>query len=352
MGTLCESFNLDIERGMSLMLQEIISSIYSSPEDISGHRKFLEEYRSIQHLAINLNGLKSTYSVGANQKDIEKVKALSIVNDFSRVYAPVSNGGHLIFPTEESNSNCFPTAFTVSSPEFASSLLGFSPCFIVCPDEDFSYLLNELYPLIESGRILLSPEPAVMLQTEGLSEVVSINPDSDPNRWELLGHESKQTSIPTTDINDSFEDIFEVTYPYIAEINAVDFVKILEESNDTIKAFRKSIKVALSEYRTHSCKSVEIQNDIIEPEIEKLNRQYRKISNMRSIKTAFGTIGAVGLGIASAKYPESAIFSAIGSGMNLTYAGKSNIEFYEKRHELKDNPYYLLWNLKRLKNNM
>jgi len=95
----------------------------------------------------------------------------------------------------------------------------------------------------------------------------------------------------------------------------------------------------------------EIRRDILDPEIAKLNRVYKKISRTRFIKIAGATIGTLSIELAAFMSGNilSSITKILGAG-GLGILAKEYADYQSDLLSLKENPWYFAWCMKRKAN--
>ncbi|HPG57044.1 MAG TPA: hypothetical protein PKW98_04450 [Candidatus Wallbacteria bacterium] len=72
--------------------------------------------------------------------------------------------------------------------------------------------------------------------------------------------------------------------------------KILEDETDLLSGFRSNLKNVIKESQTNFKSLKELQQDVLNPEIDKINRRFKKIKGLHKLKIG-GVVGSFTLDI-------------------------------------------------------
>lgn len=140
--------------------------------------------------------------------------------------------------------------------------------------------------------------------------------------------------------------MFDIIVPYIDGISFNTLNKILNEEKDFITSFRLSIKKAISESKDQNNDINQIHNDIIRPEIDKLNFRFKSLMKITSVKMTGAILSTVTVSLLTLTNTGviQAVTSLFGAG-GLALITKEYAEHLKSKDQLSENPYYLLWKL-------
>jgi len=238
------------------------------------------------------------------------------------------------------------------------SISKFVPFYVGLKKEGIELFYDRLEPLLESGKILYRPYRTLWKlidEKKGVSEgnidVFPIDFLSTNDNWEISDFYSNQKVLHS--INFSKDSIYreqvEISIPYITNISIQDFNKILDDENDTLLNLRSALKQLIVNVKNKEGNHYEIKRDLIDPEIEKLKRQFTLISRIHKFKVAGATVLSTSALLISLfdVTPISGLYTLLGLGAGTSGFIRNEADYQEKLAKLKDNPYYLLWKLKK-----
>jgi hypothetical protein len=222
---------------------------------------------------------------------------------------------------------------------------------VVQPAEDqYVAFLKRCLPFIEQGRLLIRPARIVMLRTTSNQwQVLPVEPDAADDMWIVSGETQAMGEIPVRVETDGGIP-FDLALPYLRGVPFADLVKILEDSGDTVLNLRRGIQKALAEHPAADPKAtVEFRRDVIDPEVETLQRTFNKAIASHKYTIGGAVVGIIGLSLSAIITGDATATVASGllgaGGVGLV--GKEYSAFRPKLEDMKDNPFYLFWRAKR-----
>jgi hypothetical protein len=230
--------------------------------------------------------------------------------------------------------------------------------FAASSGDDVAQLLNDAAPLIETGRLLLRP-PRILMYSDGTRnekggrnlKVLDTAPNSMMDVWEVEETAARRETIIGQQASEGLgatvhAEAKALCVPYIDGVSLDDYVKILEDEDDIIVEFRQATKSLIEEVRSGSQDIEAFQRDVVEPRLAKIERQFRKItdaSNARTRTRTLQTAAATLVALAAGGPLAAAVPLVAGGGVIADEMSKRR----ERTAELKDDPLYLLWRLRR-----
>lgn len=232
------------------------------------------------------------------------------------------------------------------------------PGYISCSFEqlrDFAIALRR--PLSEN-RILMRPDRIVLTLTDQKApnggriwQVLGVEKDSPVKQWIISGKTAQTESIPIFENlpdNDLQKELQTIMVPYLTGVTLNDLEKIIQDNYDYISTFRSHIKDLIKNYK--SSKNLnEINNDLIRPEVEMINRKFKQISNMHKMRAIGVTAvtAVVSMAALTTLGINAVVYGLLGAGgVGLI---NSESKYQEDLSSLEDNPMFLLWKIKQLK---
>jgi flagellar hook-associated protein FlgK len=261
----------------------------------------------------------------------------SITNSHVTYFEPESKyyqDRKLTFPASE---------FNIFSPD----VFEMSPCYIYRSDEEVKKIAKLFGPLINSNRLLVRPLRGVYAHNKITNENILhyVNPNTDNKHW-LVDNVIKDEYF-FIDNGLSFSEVmklFELTLPYFTEIKLETLNKILEDEADLLSSFRNNLKNLIKEGQNNFKSLKELQQDLLNPEIEKINRRFKKIKSLHKL-TVGGIVGSFTLSLLLGVYEGTEIIKLLSSFLPAGGLVASEIKFQDDIDILKDNGFYLLWRI-------
>jgi hypothetical protein len=213
--------------------------------------------------------------------------------------------------------------------------------------KDIEPLLNKSRAIVRPMRIVSSPS----LNPSADREIHYVNPNDQEGKWTVLDgmpHNSIPIYYSDKRIMKVGKKLFELTLPYFENISLSNFEKILTEEVDLIDGFRANLLKVIKEGKAQNQKIEEIKNDLLSPEIAKINRKFTVLQSTHKIIIR-GTLGFYSLSLISLTWFEyiNELAGLIAGGTGIVPMLLADKVFQERMDELRDNPYFLLWKLQK-----
>ncbi|MDP3877331.1 MAG: hypothetical protein Q8Q50_10150 [Methylobacter sp.] len=213
------------------------------------------------------------------------------------------------------------------------------------PDDAYEWIHGAGKRYHKTGSIFYAPFiPALEVELEFMKNRVSVA--------NLLGGESLYTeSIDFVDEN-SLMALASLKLPTLENVSLETLNKIKYDHIEDFTSFSRSILKATTAIKSAAgaelfAKEVRaIQRDLIDDNLDKLDKKYRQISKMRTLSSSGVFVGVVGLSFAAI---EGAALPAITTGLasaitaGIAYAAAQIKEKYTQE----ENPMHFLWRLHR-----
>lgn len=308
------------------------------------------------------NGIKSEFYCFEVESLHGIAKFLSIFSDFTSVFTlPSSKEDYKVRSFSDNHPLNIDRHITVTGTLAQSSLTqGFPiiPGYLFKNDEDTKKIIKAIDPFLLNGQFLIRPMRTLIVHVSDVPnpnkinyELYYANSDTPVNHWYTKEINEKDSFvIDNAGKNIKPEVLFEITVPYFENIPIEILANILNDEQDLISKFRASLKAATKEIeRGDRSRIQEFRNDVIRPEIERLNRKFRTIVNIHKFNinvtlSAFA-LSFIALQIDAATNFQS-LFKTVASASPLGFLA-SETYYQTEVDKLKDNPYFLLWRINR-----
>ena len=314
----------------------------------------------IRQAISEFSGVKTDLFYDFSEKAIQDLRVSLILSDFTSVFPC---GGIPEMTEIGSETEYAPKSAKLTQP-FAEMLQQHEGKFIVKPayfyrnDNQAQDFISQIDSLADSGRLMIRPTPIILglqknLNHEGrrVWNVAGVEPSMPGEIWFVRESSETQNTIPLKDGNpNSNIEISKCSFmlPYLEGLSFQELALILDDENDLLTEFRKSIRDMLAEVRNEPDSTTDIVNDIVRPATDKIQRKFKTITNARRIKVAGGTVGAVVLVLtALTTAGVSAVLTSILGAGGLGFIAKEYADYLKDKDSLRDMPLYLLWRLKR-----
>lgn len=212
--------------------------------------------------------------------------------------------------------------------------------------------LKEIRPFIENSSSIIQPERALMyldkVEPSGRKHFSALQttPNSPMSDWKIEKNLQRQAHIDFTDqYKPNQKPIYQIIVPYIKNLDYVTLSKIVQDEKDIISSLRSSINKAINQHDNIDHK--EFVLDVIQPEIDMLNRKFKLITNMHSLKVAGASIGSVAMSF-SLVMTGNLPFMSLAGPATLGALTKVYTDYKKDINGLKENPYYFLWKCKKV----
>ena len=223
-------------------------------------------------------------------------------------------------------------------------------------DKEAISFVNDLLPLIEAG--LLIPRPNMMLlalkRQEDKDEArhwqqIDVDPLNPSSIWIADPPEPGESSVPLYsefDHTEYWRQVANITVPYLQSVPLADLAKILLDEHDLIAEFRHNVRELIKQAGQNPSEVKDIYNDGVRPATDKVNRKFRDIVAIRSIRMGGAAVSGIGLGLLSLTGigAVSGTLLVGASGLSMLLA-REYAEFVKEKRELRNEPFYLLWRI-------
>lgn len=242
----------------------------------------------------------------------------------------------------------FPAAeFKIFPPE----AFELTPCYIHRSDEEVKKISKDLSYLMNSNRLLARPLRGVYAHNKITNENILhfANPNTERNHWFVDNVNNQEYFYIDNGLNFSqVGKLFELTLPYFANIKLKVLDKILHDEANLLSGFRSNLKAVIKESAENLKSIKELQQDLLNPEIDKINRRFKKIQGLHRMSVG-GSVGAFALSVLFGVYQGTDLMKLLSTFLPSGGLIASEIKFRDEIDRLKDNPYYLLWRVNRKK---
>lgn len=332
----------------------------------TGFSTYQEEYLSHLHEALDVqlrqDLVRARLQCDLSPEHEDVVRFAAVFNDVSFVEITEQSQLSIVgFRSEGFASHFGASSIDVSmSPETARKFdlvgkksVSMTPAFIFPGGEESGRFLSKVQPLVESRRLLVVPNRA-LLALSGIDEegrrnwtAHSVDENSPLETWVLV-EEGDVKNRPFPVVMDHVASshartLFEVCLPYLRGVDFKDLATILDDEDDLVSSLRVAIKDVVTKASADRS-SQEIARDTIDPKLDLLSRRFRSLSQAHALKMAGATLGAVTLAftaVASAGVP-GAIATIAGAG-GIGLLAKQYAEYREQTSKLAEDPFYFFW---------
>ena len=292
----------------------------------------------------------------------ETSKLLSIYSDFTSVLTAPSDSSeyHIQYVTDPKKSIdrnvTIPTSLLNSSLNKGYPII---PGYLFRNDADTKKIARIIDPLLSSGKFLLRPIRTLLVQVpknanknhNEYGEIFFANSDTPNSHW-FAKEINEVDGVLIENGLKTFQtkNIFELTLPYFSNISLENLSKLVEEESDLIGKFRFTLK-ELGKKILENDNLSEYRNDIIRPELETINRKFSSLAALHKMAS----------GISVATFTLSLLAIQVNSNINFqtlfnTLAGSSGlgllaseIRYQTELEKIKDNPYFLIWKISKVR---
>lgn len=322
---------------------------------------YMQEQQSILDELSRNPDLKTEFKCRNYDTYHDWVKFSIIFSDITSLNLGLGKGGSIVLPNELKNGLSLTFPFDI--PEEMKSKIKkgeVSPGYTTPSNEELSSIVDTLEPLIDAGKILIRPERIILYpetdrhEGEGRSwKIFSIDPNSPAQNWLVIEESLEQKLLPIQagKVNPEYEDqLFDISLPYLDGIDFKNLSKIVHDEQDHLNSLRAAIKKSIAESKNNINSVSDISNDIIKPEISKINKRFKAISQIHSLRISGACISTATLSLVALNTNGwvAAIASFLGAG-GLGLIANEYSEYIKSKNDVTDNPYYLFWRLKNSK---
>ena len=321
---------------------------YMKKGDIQGYASaYMKSINKLNDHIGKLDGVKTAITVNMLEGVNDLIRASVVLSDLTTLTLARGRSATVVLSLEDDRTVTLPTMYLNKcniNPDDIRCHIGVWQCH----EGAYISFYKEVLPLLEKGWLVIRPPRVAFIKTGDRSwQVFDVEPNSQDDNWIVSGESQDFGEIPLRIIN--IGDIpLDLVIPYIRNIPYGEFTKILEDSSDTLINLRRGLRDAISNISMLDQKDVaEMRRDIIEPNIENLERHYKKALAAHKSTITGASIGLIGLSLSAILTggPTAVISGLLGTG-GISYLGKEYSEFRRKLEEMKDDPFYLFWRAK------
>lgn len=320
---------------------------------------YVENANDILDIVKNIEGIKTDTYIGNFIDELDKIRFSAIFADFTNIYSTGGGKSELQIMLKKNGEQVISAhQEIVSKILHKNSLPVMHPGYMTPNQAEVSSFLKIIEPLFEIEKVLYHNARIIMGLTDKKTpngtgrvwEVFNIDPNSPFNNWIVMDTSVKSNSMPIdfgTNSNSNNEELFEISIPYLKGISFNDLALIIKDHEDLLSGFRKNLKTVIENAKQDKKAIIEMKNDIVRPEVDKISQKFNTIKNMHKLKVAGTTVSTVTLGLLSYSTLGigSIISGCLGSG-GLGLLLKHEADFQKEISDLKENPYYLMWKFK------
>ena len=221
--------------------------------------------------------------------------------------------------------------------------------------------------LVTAGQLIYLPERVVMVGESQPSGTISWNAEHLDNTgaWRLmkpyLPPQQNSNSLVTVEsdtvVLPDAADLMGIEIPAMAQFSLGEFRDFLQSEGDTVVTFRAAIRKAINEAANYSqakapqnsirAAITQIRGDVIEPALAQLNIKHKNILRTKNLGVGAASVSAVTLSLAMLANPTLAAAVALVGGSGLLASAREFEDYQKQLGALRENPWHLLWKLRR-----
>ncbi len=316
--------------------------------------KFMKQYArncvDIRRKLIQHPGLKTELHLKPDESAFDIIRFATVFSDVVSIrLVPSARGSYTFYASGEEIRFYLHDAL---AEDVLRTLRSPSIECIAPHKEEFNPFVRKISPLISTSRVIILP----IFKINGLSK------DAEPKKAGASVESKSRPEKPLTLIGDggSFPllpqtirlirecQYFKVVLPYLRGIPFKILAKILSDEEDNISQLRCALRSAVSEGVSGTCTPEEIRNDLIRPKVETLNRRFKSLLRMHSIRVAGASLGTFALVLSSISSGKiSTILSALLGAGGIGVITKAYSDYVSDLSALREDDWYLLWRLQK-----
>lgn len=326
---------------------------------------YLDHEKEILNDINTFHGIKSELYVQDINSVIDISKYLSIYADLTSVFLmPDKVKTHIIHYYDPGDPHFINRKITFPLEELDGMIPKMHellPAYTTQNEIDFKIAYKRFKPLLERGKFLIRPIRTIMLSKPALSPTGPVdgtifyaNSDTPNDDWHIKRLNEKDSYVVNNGLDlQQAKALYEITLPYISNVSIENLSKIIEDETDLLSTFRATLKELMkSSVIDNKASIAEIRNDKIRPQIETINRKFKKLINVHRLAVG-SSVTAVTLTLVAITTGFGADFQSlfnpyIAGGLGVGILA-SEINFQNEEEKLKDFPYFLLWKISKAK---
>lgn len=325
--------------------------------------KFINAYLENEDQIVNdinsFSGLHSEIYLHNRDGELEQLKFSSIFSDFTSMYtvSPDKSKHHMRMFDKGSPFNydrdiTIPTRLINEiNPRF-----NLIPCYSYHTSSDLKKTIKYCEPLLDQSRALLRPMRTLWVDKkhlDGKKEVIIYYAHGNTNtrHWVIRDSFGKDTMTIENYLKPTkIQELMELTIPYFRDIKLNTLTQVLSEEEDCLSPLRQELKKLILNFDSTEGSLKELQQDILRPQIDSINRRFKNKKNIHAFTIA-GSVSMFSLSLLKVFIPNlmvSDLISSIISGTSLSSMIVSEVSYQNEMNTLRENPYFLLWRLKKI----
>jgi hypothetical protein len=320
---------------------------------------FLENEDALVSQLKHYNGLQSEIYLNNREGELEQLKFASIFSDLISMYtvSPVTATHH--FTTFESESQ-YGYEREITIPNTLSNEIlpkyHLLPGYSYHTSSDLKKTIKYCEPLLDDAKAILRPIRTLWVDKKHItgkkeSMLYYAQGNTDTRHWVIKdtfdkGKMTIENYLKPTKV----EQLIELTIPYFRDIKLDRLSKILKDEEACISPFRKELKTLITNFDELETNIHEFREDVLRPQIDTINRKFQHVKSVHSLRIV-GAISLFSLSLIKVFLPGDNITELINniiSGTSFSAIIISENKYQTDINSLKDNPYFLLWRIKKL----
>lgn len=238
------------------------------------------------------------------------------------------------------------------------------PAFLRFHPKVISPWMDEASELINSEQVIYAPRRGIVYlereKADGRKEwrMDRLDPTSPWSVWRRVS-DSERSGGTTVIMPDEPEsgtqfDLLSVTMPFLTNTPPSVLFSVLRDEKDTVMAFRAALRKAIAEAAVEikgtddraslTRRGTEIRDDIIRPETERLERRFKTLVRTHALRIGGAGLGTIVLSLAAV--PTTGLLALLGAG-GVGVLANEYAAYRKEMDELKENPWYFAWRLRK-----
>ena len=366
---LCQPLKAISKRDLFMRVKEIARNISLSRfrSDMGILDYYRENFPGIHKAIHGFTGLKTRIDFDVQKDSLDLIRFASFSNDLTRMSLSSAGEMNLIVMAPNRPTSEFlgidQLAITISDerqgelPIVDGKLLA-TPTLSMASDSFSTQMIETVSPLMDSGHLIVEPERGIMILAEDSEtpggprkfKIFDIDPNSPFDNWSVVDSLEPDPTIPllrSPGLQAGELKLFNISYPFLAGVPFDALAKILDDEKHYVVQARNALKETVE--RAGDSDIATVINDVLRPKLDSLERRFKTVSNINSIRQTGATLGAVAISLVAyltKTMPD--VLGAAASAGGLGLVVKQHSDMIEKRDALKEDPYYLLWRLTKM----